>query len=246
MAHRPLHILAQGDGWVVVAKPPRMLTHRGPETRNAAAAVQSVRSMLDTSVFPIHRLDRGASGCLLFATRQELAGPLSEALAGARKTYLAFVRGFFKPDGEVVVETPMKDDLGVVKEARSVVQVLGRCHDPRSSLLRVRPETGRYHQVRRHVRDLNHPIIGDGEHGDTRVNRWWREEKQVSRLGLHCLSLDVPWREPISVVCPLFTDQARVYRTLPWWEDACGAEPALRLDPLPMRIMKPRQSTQTS
>lgn len=227
-------MLATGDDWIVVAKPPRFLTHRNAETPGAPAAVQSVREMVGRPVWPIHRLDRSASGCLYFATQEGAAGALSARFNEGRKTYLAFVRGNFRADGDVVVETPMKDDHGVLKDARSVVRRLGGSDEPRCSLLRVMPETGRWHQVRRHVRDLHHPIIGDGEHGDTRVNRWWREQMQVDRLGLHCLTLDTP--DTGEVVCPLFVDQHRVWSKLPWWEEAVRNEPRLALPPLPMRV----------
>jgi tRNA pseudouridine65 synthase len=236
--HQPLTLLAQGDGWVVVAKPPRLVVHRGQGTRGEYAALQRLRDQLGAFVYPIHRLDRAASGCLLFATRQELAGPLHAAMHApeTRKTYLAFVRGWFKPEGPVLVDNPMKDDNGVLKEARSEVRCLGRGRDPRCSLLEVWPETGRYHQVRRHVRDLTHPIIGDSNHGDTRINRWWKVEHGVRRLGLHALALEMtfPDGQRRRIVCPLFKDQAKLFRRMPWWEDALEARPELGLAPLAM------------
>ena len=60
------------------------------------------------------------------------------------------------------------------------------------SLLLCQPRTGRTHQIRRHLRELSHPIIGDSEHGDSKVNRWWRENRNLNRLFLHCFSLDLP------------------------------------------------------
>lgn len=235
---RPLHVLARGRGWIVVAKPPNFVTHRGPDTLGAPAALQSVRDMVGRPVYPIHRLDRPASGCLLFATEAELAGPLSAAFTTARKTYLAFVRGHYRATTPVVVDNPMKDDNGYLKDARSVVTRLGGADEPRCSLLAVFPETGRYHQVRRHVRDLNHPVIADRDHGDSRVNRWWREVGEVDRLGLHAFTLEVDWEEPIRAVCPLFVDQHRVFVRLPWWAEALAAEPRLGLEPLPMRVRR--------
>lgn len=233
----PLTILARGEGWVVVAKPPQLLVHRNPRMRYADAALQRVRRMMGARVYPIHRLDRNTSGCLLFATDRSLAGPLSKALGdpAAQKTYLAFVRGYFAPDGEVEVTTPVKYDDETYKESRSMVRQVGRSHEPRCSLLEVRPRTGRHHQVRRHVRDLHHPVIGDGDHGDSRVNRWWREEMGNRRLGLHCLRLQVPFEGgDIDATCPLFADQADLYRRLPWWPEARAAVPELDLPPLPL------------
>ncbi len=235
----PLPVLAEGPGWLVVAKPPGMLVHRSEQLPFAEAALQVVRDQVGRHVYPIHRLDRSASGCLLFSTEKTLAGPLSAAMSSpeARKTYVAFVRGHFAAEGEVRVDTPMKDDNGILKEASSTVWCLGRSREPRCSLLRVEPRTGRYHQVRRHVRDLHHPILGDTDHGDSHVNRWWRETYGNRRLGLHCASLTLPLPDggTLSATCPLFADHAALWSTLPWWEEACAAFPALTLPPLPLR-----------
>ena len=236
--YKPLPVLGQGEDWIVIAKPPRLVVHRTEGARFDYAALQRVRDMVGRHVYPIHRLDRGASGCLLFATEQAAAGPLHAALArpDTVKTYLAFVRGWFKADGEVLIDRPMKDDNGILKEASSVVDCLGRSHDPRCSLLRVRPRTGRWHQVRRHVRDLTHPIVGDANHGDTKINRWWKVEHGVKRLGLHAVSLELtfPDGERRRFVSPLFKDQWKLFRRMPWWGEASALEPALALPALPM------------
>ncbi len=230
----PLTVLAQGEGWVVIAKPPRLVVHR-KDKKWEYAALQRVRDQLGVRVDPVHRLDRPASGCLLFATERGVAGRLHSALRAGEKTYVAMVRGFCKHDDAVQIDRPMKDDKGVLREASSVVRVLGRAHEPRSSLLEIRPSTGRYHQVRRHVRDLHHPILADGQHGDSKVNRWWREQFGVRRLALHALSLELELDgERRRIVCPLFKDHARLFRQLPWWADALAARPELGLEPVPM------------
>jgi tRNA pseudouridine65 synthase len=221
---------------VVVAKPPRLLVHRAPRAPAEHHALQIVRDMLGCRVHPVHRLDRPTSGCLVFALRREAIAPLQQALAApdARKTYLAFVRGRWTRERSVTVDLPMKDDGGVLREAVSEVECLATCPDPRSSLLRIRPHTGRTHQVRRHARDLDHPVLGDGAHGDTRENRWWREHHGLRRLGLHCLSLDLPLPggERLVATCPVYEDLLAIWQVLPWWEAALAAEPALALPAL--------------
>ncbi len=231
-----LTVLARAPEWIVVAKPPKVITHRNWAHPHEYAMLQRVRDLVGTRVYPVHRLDRAASGCLLFAIQRDWTGPLQKALGEGRKTYLAFVRGHYFGEGRVEVETPMKDDNGILKEAHSTVWCLGRSHEPRCSLLQVRPHTGRYHQVRRHVRDLHHPIIKDAEHGDSRINRWWRDNHGVDRLGLHAWSmqLTLPDGGALDVTCPLFEDQAALYRQLPWWEDAVAALPGLDAPGLPI------------
>ncbi len=234
--HPRLVILASGDGWLVVAKPPRVISHRNAAHPREYAMLQRVRDHVGGRVWMIHRLDRATSGCQLFATRQELAGPLSKALAEGQKSYLAMVRGYFKSDEPVTVESPIKYPDGSYKDARSEVQLLGRSHEPRCSLLHVFPVTGRHHQVRRHVRDLHHPVLRDGYHGDTRVNRWWRENYGMARLGLHAwsLAIDLPDGGRIEASCPLFVDQAVLWRRMPWWDAAVETLPELVRDPLPL------------
>lgn len=235
MSLPPLTLLAEGQNWVVVAKPPGMVVHRSTWAPRAPAVLQTLRDQLGTRVFAVHRLDGNVSGCLLMATDSKTAGLLSAALGSdtAQKRYLAFVRGWFKDDGDVTIEKPMKDDTGTLRDARSVVRCLGRSQDPRCSLLEVEPHTGRFHQVRRHVRDLHHPVLGDSEHGDNKENRAWKE-RGLQRLGLHCMSieLDLPEGGRLDVRCPPFVDHVRVWRELPYWDDAVRARPLLASEPL--------------
>ena len=220
----------------MVAKPPRLLVHRNAHHPRAEACLQWVRDQVGGRVYPIHRLDFQTSGCLLFAKTRSWAAPLQQALSEGQKTYVAFVRGHYSTDTPVTITRPMKDDNGILKEAESTVELLGRANEPRCSLLKVEPKTGRFHQVRRHVRDLHHPCIGDSDHGDTRVNRWWRENSRANRLGLHCfrMMLRPPEGPAIQVECPLFEDQFEVFQSMPWWADALEKEPGLANPPLPL------------
>ena len=231
-----LPVLGETETWIAVAKPPRLLDHRNVHHRHSQACLQWVRDQVGARVYPIHRLDFQASGCLLFAKKRECAGALHEALSRGQKTYLAFVRGYYAHDEPVIVDNPMKDDKGILKTAESRVEWIGRSHEPRCSLLRVQPVTGRFHQVRRHVRDLHHPCIGDSEHGDSKINRWWRENTAANRLGLHCLRMVLPLsdQEVIELECPLYEDHYEVFSQMPWWSDAKTQEPLIGSPPLPM------------
>lgn len=218
-----------------------MVVHRSAWAPRAPAVLQTLRDQLGKHVFAVHRLDGGVSGCLLMATESKVAGQLAAALSSgtACKRYVALVRGYcaqselLEGDGQVVVENPMKDDAGVVREARSVVRLLGRSQTPRCSMLEVQPITGRYHQVRRHVRDLHHPVLGDSEHGDNKENRVWRQ-LGLTRIGLHCfgLAFDAPEGGRVAVECPPFADHAAVWEGLPFWAEACALRPVLGSSPL--------------
>lgn len=227
---QPIPILARGREWVVVAKPPRVICHRNKQARTARAMLQRVRDQLGKRVYLVHRLDRNTSGCMIIATDNNVAGQLHSALGKGQKTYVAFVRGYFNHEGVVTVDSDIPSPRGS-QTALSQVSCLGRAHDPRCSLLKVQPKTGRHHQVRRHVRDLHHPVLGDREHGDHRESRVWREQHGLSRLGLHALriEMDLPEGGRLSVTSPLYADHQAVFEKLPYWQDAVALEPALAL-----------------
>ena len=227
MAHLPpLPLLATGDGFVVAGKPPRLLVHRTALSSDRIVMLQWLRDQLGTRVAAMHRIDRPASGCVLFATEESRRRELHDALAldSTEKLYLALVRGPL-PVGETrVLDGPVDD-----KEARTDVTVLAALEEPRCSLVQARIHTGRFHQVRRHLARIGRPIIGDSQHGDTRVNRTWREERGASRLMLHSwkLAFDLDGGR-VSAMCPPWPDMDRVLRGVPaLWEQAVAHAPDL-------------------
>jgi tRNA pseudouridine65 synthase len=222
-----VEVLGRGERWAVVAKPSGVAVHQSRMVPERGTLIRAVRTELP-SASPVHRLDRATSGCVLLSLDPAFTPALQAGLADGEKRYLAFVRGRMALD-PVRVTNPMKGDDGVVRDAETLVTPVATTDDPRSSLVLAVPVTGRWHQVRRHLRDLDHPVLGDAVHGDTRVNRWWREERGLGRLGLHCLSLAlVAGGEPVRATCPVPDDLRRVWQGLPWWDDAVRAVPELR------------------
>ena len=183
-----IDILYEDDGCVVVAKPPRLLTHGHPRFPEEISLIERVQTQLQRKMYIVHRLDRGASGCLLISKEPQLVQGYKKKLQEGRKSYIALCRGVYQGDSPIVCSNPM-NVKGVRKEASSRIQCLATIENPRSSLFFVQPYTGRYHQVRRHLRDYTHPILGDSEHGDSKVNRWWRENMGLERLALHAYSI---------------------------------------------------------
>ena len=187
--------------------------------------LQWLRDQLGTRVAAMHRIDRPASGCVLFATSEPHRRGLHEALAkdDTHKVYLAVVRGQLPVGESMVLDGPVDD-----KEARTDVTVLASQPEPRCALVRCRIHTGRFHQVRRHLARISRPILGDSQHGDTRVNREWREERGLTRLALHAWSLSLDYEgERIQARCPLWPDLQRVLRAQPLWHEAIATEPLL-------------------
>lgn len=225
MKRAPLPVLAQGDSWLVVAKPPKLIVHRTAMSSDRIAALQWVRDQVGKRVYPVHRIDRAASGCLLMATDRDVSGALHGAMRqpDADKRYLALVRGCIPAGSETRIERELDG-----KKSTTDVVVLGSMPEPRCSLVSCRIHTGRFHQVRRHLAGIGHPILGDSHHGDTRVNRWWRENRGLPRLALHGWRLAVPLPDdPVDARCPIWPDLARLMHGLEFWTEAIAGTPEL-------------------
>jgi tRNA pseudouridine65 synthase len=144
-------------------------------------------------VYPVHRLDRGTSGALLFALDPETARVLHESLeAGAvEKRYLALVRGVPPDAFEVDHAIPRREEGPRVAAQTSFRRLFAT---DRYAIVEAFPKTGRLHQVRRHLKHVSHPIIGDVNYGKGEHNRFFREHYGLHRLALHAagLALDHP------------------------------------------------------
>jgi tRNA pseudouridine32 synthase/23S rRNA pseudouridine746 synthase len=119
--------------------------------------------------FTVHRIDRAANGLILVAHSKRVAAALSALFANreVEKRYRALVAGDFSTQsGPLRVEEPIDG-----KEAISEFSLQEVIDDGRRSLVNVRIETGRKHQVRRHLADLGHPVIGDRLYGNGEQDR---------------------------------------------------------------------------
>jgi len=195
-----LDVLYEDASLVVVNKPSGVLVHRSGEAPDRVTCMQLLRNQLGHHVFPLHRLDRQTSGVLVFARDAEAAARLCALFAegAVSKRYLAVVRGWCEE--AVTVDRPLRDeDSEVERDAVTRVRLLARVELPvavgpyesaRFSLVEACPETGRRHQIRRHLRSISHPIVGDTRHGEGRQNRLFREHFGVERMLLHALALE--------------------------------------------------------
>jgi tRNA pseudouridine65 synthase len=175
---------------VLVDKPSGVVVHRGWADDDGGLLV-AVRDALGQRVWPAHRLDRGASGVVAFALDEEAAAALGRVFAegGAHKRYLALVRGH--PPAHVVIDHPVptKPD-GPRAPAVTEVRTLGTWE--RYALVEALPRTGRLHQIRRHLKHIACPLIGDVNYGKGEHNRIFRERFALHRLALHALDLRLP------------------------------------------------------
>jgi len=180
------------DEHVVVAdKPSGLLVHRGWGDDDDVAMFR-VRDAVGEHVHPIHRLDRGTSGALLFARSREAAAILCKSFeeGTVEKRYLALVRG--SPPAEGLIDHPVpkgEDAHGPRVPAQTRFRLVSRSPVDRCSLVVAMPETGRLHQIRRHLRHANHPLVGDVNYGSGSINRHYRAEYNLHRLALHASRL---------------------------------------------------------
>lgn len=206
-----LDILYRDEGLVAVDKPSGMPVHRG-WARDGVPALQVLRDQLGRHVYPVHRLDRGTSGVLLFALSGEIARGVQSQLEAheVEKVYVALCRG---NDPRLVrVEHPLaREDGGEPRAAVTDLRLLGRFE--RYGLYEARPLTGRRHQIRRHLKHASHPIIGDTTYGKGEHNRIFRERFGFQRLALHASEMRVRHPisgEPLHLRAPLSPDFARL------------------------------------
>ena len=181
-------ILYRDDALLIVDKPAGLLTHRTALARDADVAMTRARDAAGAWVWPLHRLDRGTSGVLAFGLSESVAREWQKELesGGVVKTYLALVRGV-APD-EIAVDHPVPRAEGAerVPAQTSFRRLWAGEH---CSLVEARPRTGRFHQIRRHLAHLRHPIACDANYGTGWFNRKIRSETALGRLGLHARSL---------------------------------------------------------
>jgi tRNA pseudouridine65 synthase len=216
-----LELLYRDEALVAVNKPSGLLVHRSTLAPDRDTVMRRLRDQLGTRVHPLHRLDRGTSGVLLFALDAGEAAALSALFAGRsiEKRYLLIARGYVPAEGRIdspLAEEPGMTPVDAVTDFRTLATVelpvpVGRYRTARYSLVEAAPRTGRMHQIRRHMAHIRHPVVGDAVHGDGKHNRLVRERFGVSRLLLHARSIDFVHPRTgraISITAPLTDDLA--------------------------------------
>lgn len=199
-----LEILFQDKYYLAVNKPSGLLVHRSPISKSEKRfALQIVRNQVGCRVFPVHRLDRPTSGVLLFALSSEAAKRAARLFQSnlIKKTYMAVVRGYIQKSGTIYHPLKALDAhlhsaprLSAVTCYRRITRIelpyaVDRYPTARYSLVSLFPQSGRRHQLRRHMKHISHPIIGDTRYGKSTHNHLFKNHFQVSRLLLAATTL---------------------------------------------------------
>ncbi len=210
-----LPVLYEDESLAVVDKPAGLMVHDSALARGETDfAVDRLRAQFGRPVFLAHRLDRATSGCLLLAFDRDTASALGRAFmapaearaaehAPVEKDYWAICRGW-PAEPRFSIDHPLDGGPGkpVKRPAVTDFEVLATCELPipsagfdtsRYAWLRARPRTGRFRQIRRHLKHAFHHLVGDSSHGDGRHNRAFRA-MGIHRMLLHArrLAFDHP------------------------------------------------------
>ncbi|MEN4053557.1 MULTISPECIES: tRNA pseudouridine(65) synthase TruC [Sulfurimonas] len=207
-----LEILYKDDYLVAINKPSGLLVHKSMIDRHEIYyAMKMLRDQIGAWVYPVHRLDKPTSGVLLFALDSHTSKLLNEQFKAhaTRKKYIAVVRGYTDESG--LIEHALKEKLDKISdkdaqkdkgaqdaiteykrvETVEIDRPVGRYEKTRYSLVELLPQTGRKHQLRRHMKHISHHILGDTKYGRGEHNKFIRAEYGVHRLLLHCVSLEL-------------------------------------------------------
>lgn len=189
----PLPILYRDAHYVAVDKPPGLLVHRSPISRDRVFLLQLLRDQLGQRVYPVHRLDRATSGVLVLGLSPAAAACLAGCFQRGEvdKAYLAVTRGWVDAAG--LIDHPVSDEEGHGRPqpARTryrrlatveLQEPVDRYPTARYSLVEAEPLTGRRQQIRKHFKHVSHHLIGDTTHGNGRHNRFFRERFAIHRL----------------------------------------------------------------
>jgi tRNA pseudouridine65 synthase len=235
-----LTILYQDEYIVAVDKPAGLFVHRSYMDKDEIYfALQLVRDQVGKYVYPLHRLDRPTSGVLLFGLNEEVARLMGQVFIDKKiqKTYIALSRGHLLGEGDI--DHPLKEKLDKLGDKNvspdkapqeavthfeslltaSIPIQVGKFDSVRYSLIKLRPITGRRHQIRRHLAHLRHPIIGDINHGDNKQNPFFIKHFGFKRLML--IAKKVEFVHPITkyqVIIEASFDQQwlQVFDELAW------------------------------
>jgi len=194
-----LEIIYETDDLIAINKPHGLLVHRSRMAADVQEfALQILRDQIGQAVWPAHRLDRKTSGVLLF-TKKKAVNPVIQTIFQERqikKVYKALVRGHMDEKGTIDYalshESAPKDAVTHYSLIENFEIELKTTKFPTSrySLIKVEPETGRFHQIRKHMKHISHPILGDRPHGCNKQNRIWLAKYGLEKMLLHAESLE--------------------------------------------------------
>lgn len=200
-----LKILYRDRSLIAIHKPSGWTTYR--ESRDVENATDALSEQLRRKVFPVHRLDKGTCGILIFAFEADFAARLQRLFSSKQveKTYWAVVCGPLTSEGDIRESlTGNKEKIPQPAHTRYRVRasvdfkvdpVTEKEHEPaprRFHWVEASPRTGRYHQIRRHFKIAGAPIVGDRDYGKSVLNERFAARTGVKRILLSSVAVRFP------------------------------------------------------
>ena len=198
-----IRVLFEDADYLAVDKPVGVVSVAGP---GKGGLPELLRDVFPGKLFPVHRLDRGASGVIVLAknaaAHRHLNGEFDRR--DVRKTYLALIDGVVAAN-RGRINAPLREygsgrmgvDTKRGKPSSTDWKVAERLDG--ATLVRVKPATGRRHQIRVHLYHIGHPILGDLRYGDR------ARQERFPRLMLHALEVEfaLPSGERVAIEAPV-------------------------------------------
>lgn len=191
-----IKVVYEDDDIIVVDKESGILSMATDKEREKTAYEMVKRYLKDKNpqnkVFIVHRLDRDTSGVMIFAKNEEMQQKLQSDWSNlvTERKYIAIVEGrvekmedtieSYLRENSVFITISSKTDEFGGKLAVSHYKVIDK--SPAFSMLEVKIDTGRKNQIRAHMKDLGHPIVGDSKYG--------AKKNPLGRLGLHAKTIN--------------------------------------------------------
>lgn len=186
-----LPVIYEDDNCVVIDKPSGILTHSkgafNPEATVATWLAPRFTGEKNERAGIVHRLDRATSGVMICAKNEAAQKFLQQQFSSRKvsKTYVAIVSGRPSPL-EAVIDMPLERNPKKPQTFRAgangkpaVTKYKVVKTSERSSQLELQPETGRTHQLRVHLKEIGHPIVGDTLYGGEPANRLMLHAKEL-------------------------------------------------------------------
>jgi len=226
-----IEIVFEDEYLVAVNKPNNFIIHESHYSRNIreTTLLQFIEQQMGYPVYPAHRLDRKTSGIIILLKDKQYVQQFQELFItkNIQKTYYAIVRGF-SPDAGTI-DTPVKnDDTGIYKEALTHYKTIQNIElqipvqpfdSSRYSLVQLMPQTGRMHQLRKHLNKISYPIVGDYKYGDRFHNRMYENQFNCIYMFLHAHQLDFTHpitNKKLQLTADFPADWKKLFNTFNW------------------------------
>ncbi|MEO0402583.1 MAG: RluA family pseudouridine synthase [Pseudomonadota bacterium] len=250
-------VIHKDDQVIAINKPAGLPTQGGSgQTRHVDGLAEALTFGLEEKPRLVHRLDKDTSGVLLLARTRQAAKGLTEAMRHreTRKIYWALVAGVPTPylgeikyglvkasgrgaggEGEKMhaVHPRDVDSTPGAKRAHTLYATLYRVAS-RAAWIAMEPVTGRTHQLRAHMAEIGHPIIGDGKYGGSGQENlgdgWGAQLGGIISKKLHLHARMMRFEHPhtrkvITVTAPMPDHMAHSWDTFGWTEDLAAEDP---------------------